>query len=345
MALLVASLSLSLLAAEAVLRWLPAESLGFAYREGAFSRPSEFQAQPEHNRFGSHDIGYGPKREGVRRVLLLGDSFVLGLSVPIAQTLARRLAHHLEAKASRPYDVVALAGSGYSPRQELRLLIRHGAVLKPDLVVTVFFTGNDVAPGLREAAFRPGVPVLPVFHERADEFRREDARYLWIERSVLNQLISQRLTVAHRKRQTRGIPKVFFVYAKDGGAAWDEAWSRTLQVLLGTRRVAQQLGAGYALVAAGPAFAIVGEAGLEQLLDSYPDMRSREWDLGLPDRRLARFTRNHDVPFLALQPLFREETLEGGAALHWKYDGHWNSMGNDRAAAHIADFILTIDRH
>ena len=37
------------------------------------------------------------------------------------------------------------------------------------------------------------------------------------------------------------------------------------------------------------------------------------------------------VPFLALEPIFREETA-AGRRLHWKYDGHWNAEGNDLAA-------------
>ena len=75
----------------------------------------------------------------------------------------------------------------------------------------------------------------------------------------------------------------------------------------------------------------------------YPAMRDMEWDLDQPNARLERFCRQQDIPFLSLEPRFREETIQKGRRLHWKYDGHWNVEGNDLAGRLIADFILRLN--
>ena len=78
------------------------------------------------------------------RVLLLGDSFVQGLAVPIEETVARRLAGRLSEDPRNTFDVVSLAYGGASPEDELRLLGESGSKLDPDLVISVFYEGNDV---------------------------------------------------------------------------------------------------------------------------------------------------------------------------------------------------------
>jgi hypothetical protein len=81
------------------------------------------------------------------------------------------------------------------------------------------------------------------------------------------------------------------------------------------------------------------DAGLETLLKVYPAMRGRRWDLNLPDSRMAALTARNGIPFLALEPPFREEQA-AGRVLHWPYDGHWNVEGNDFAGALLASFVL-----
>jgi hypothetical protein len=344
--LALAAFAFALLAMEIAFRMLSPVTLGYRYDDGVFTRPHEFELHAQLNRFGSHDVAYGPKTRGVRRVLLLGDSFVQGLSVPIPETLARRLAHHLNERSPGTYDVVVLAGAGFGPREELGLLARHGRELEPDLVVSLFLPDNDVIVGsptlvderreqLRALSREPG-PTM--FRIEAD-----DARFFFVRCSELNRWISHRLTLVSMRRTREEIPTDYGVWAREPRAAWEEAWRTIESYYARTRAAAAELGAAYALVSATSPWSVRGAEGLEQLMSVYPAMRDREWDLEEPERRMARFCAEQGIPFLALLPTFRRETVERGRQLHWRYDGHWNAEGNDLAGQLIAEFIEAMD--
>lgn len=102
--------------AELVLRALSPLQLGFEYQDERFSPPRESGIYTDVNEFGSHDISPPPRTPGVARVLLLGDSFVQGLAVPVEQTVARRLARYLSENKPDSFDVVSLAYGGGGPR-------------------------------------------------------------------------------------------------------------------------------------------------------------------------------------------------------------------------------------
>jgi hypothetical protein len=344
--LALAAFAFALLGMELVFRMLSPVALGYRYENGVFTRPYEFELYARFNRFGSHDIAYGPKKPGVRRVLLLGDSFVQGLSVPVPETLARRLDHHLNEASPGAYDVVVLAGPGFGPREELNLLKRHGREFEPDLVISLFLPDNDVIVGspalvderreqLRALVKEPG-PTM--FRIEAD-----DARFFFARCSELNRWISYRLTLVSIRRTREEIPTDYGVWAKEPRSAWEEAWRTIESYYAQTNAAVAELGAAYALISATSPWSVRGAEGLEQLMSVYPAMRDREWDLEEPEKRMARFCAERRIPFRALLPTFRSETLERGRQLHWRYDGHWNAEGNDPAGQLIAEFIEAID--
>ena len=53
----------------------------------------------------------------------------------------------------------------------------------------------------------------------------------------------------------------------------------------------------------------------------------------------AAIAARNQIPFVALEPHFREAT-RAGSVLHWRYDGHWNPAGNDLAGRLLAGFIV-----
>jgi hypothetical protein len=232
-----------------------------------------------------------------------------------------------------------------SPYGELKLLKQDGQKLEPSLVVTLFYPGNDVTQVIGKAARARLVEqgALPSKFQLA-RFEAEEARCLVFPGSALNRLISHRITLAERKRNTRGVPIDFLVFEDPPDPLVQAGWRILEEVLLKTREAAARLEADYAVVSGSTPFGLLGQRGLDQLRDSYPSMREGEWDLDLPDRRLAEIAGRHGIPFLAMQPLLRRETDAGGPPLHWRYDGHWNAAGNDRAGALIAEFVLELDR-
>lgn len=340
----------ALLAAEGAVRLLSPAQLGFVYTGRGFRKPVDFRrdiAKAPRNRLGFHDAEPVAKGPRLTRVALLGDSYVAALSVDVPQIVGQRLEHHLNARAhadgdGRLYDVVSLGWLGWGLERELAALREHGPGLQPDLVVTLFLALNDLlddSPELERATKAQLYAMVSAGVLRPD-LKTLVPRFLFFEGSALNRLISHFLTA---RSAWTSAPVAFQVYAVDESDAWRKAWRRTEDLVLETRRVASSLGARYALVSASTPNGVLGaEAGLERMRGSYPAMRGQAYDLDAPDRRMAAFCAAHDIPFLALESPFREETARG-RELHWPNDGHWNVEGNDLAGRLVAAFVLGLE--
>jgi len=136
------------------------------------------------------------------------------------------------------------------------------------------------------------------------------------------------------------IPIDYLVYAVEADEEWKQAWLETEDLIVATRALSRALGAQYLLASASTPQGVLGaEAGLEKLLETYPAMQGRRWDLSLPDSRMAALAVRNGISFLALEPSFRDEQA-AGRILHWPFDGHWNVEGNDLAGELLAAFVL-----
>lgn len=337
---------LTLALAEGFLRLLSPLQLGFEYTDGKFSAPVEFTMDHAQNRLGFHDVDPVPIRLDATRILLLGDSYVHAYSVPIPSTVARRLEHHLHNSSGRPHQLIACGRSGWGQREQLTVLERLGPTLKPDLVVTLFVPFNDVSDNWHELRARARTQLTTLVRARPGWLAIPDdqAPCFYLRASRLNQLISHRLALTSASKDREHIPLEYYVYSAEPDAVWTQAWDATERLTLETRDVSRALGARYAVVSASTPHGVWGAAeGLQRLVSVYPAMRDVEWNLDQPNARLERFCQQHHIPFLSLEPRFREETVQKGRHLHWKYDGHWNVEGNDLAATLMADFILKLN--
>ena len=114
---------------------------------------------PRINSHGQRDIERTFERApGVKRVLLLGDSVVVGFGVREIDDLMSR---QLEALyPSGKVEVLNMAVSGYCTRAELELLKTKGLRYRPDVVILVFVE-NDFHNFNREARTTDGVAMRP----------------------------------------------------------------------------------------------------------------------------------------------------------------------------------------
>jgi len=100
-----------------------------------------------------------PKPAGRFRVVAIGDSVTIGMSVNDDETFAAQLEAQLHARfPARDLDVVNLGVAGYDTRQEVGLLERNLTRLSPDLVLVGFYT-NDVPDALQTEAAPAGTTI------------------------------------------------------------------------------------------------------------------------------------------------------------------------------------------
>src|SRR5262249_52949922 len=112
--------------------------------------------------------GVGPgKPSGTYRVLMLGDSFVLGYTVERADLFVDEIEGWWKSEGRR-IDVVNTGTEGWSSDQEVAWFEKNGAAYQPDLVL-LFPYENDVywngqpayASGLAKPLYRPDGTLEP----------------------------------------------------------------------------------------------------------------------------------------------------------------------------------------
>lgn len=92
------------------------------------------------------------KPPGVRRIVVLGDSFTFGTGVEFADTFSKRLERRLN-ESGRPYQVINFGVSGYDTIRELATFREVAAAFKPDLVIVAYVL-NDADPEVALASPR-----------------------------------------------------------------------------------------------------------------------------------------------------------------------------------------------
>ena len=110
------------------------------------------------------DIPYD-KPEGVKRIVVLGDSYGMGYGVDVEDTFAMVLERSLNA-AGATCEVINLSVSGFGSAEELVMLTTEGFKYSPDLAVIQFNSSDPretMASGLFELDNGQLVPAAPTY--------------------------------------------------------------------------------------------------------------------------------------------------------------------------------------
>ena len=102
--------------------------------EGVWSTP-EFRINVKHNSLGFRDSEYEFERQaGIKRIVVLGDSFTWGWGVNKEDIYTEKLETSLEKT-----EVINMGVPGYGIAREYLLLNRYALKFKPDIVIVSFF--------------------------------------------------------------------------------------------------------------------------------------------------------------------------------------------------------------
>lgn len=104
--------------------------------------PIEFETTVRINSQGLRGPEIAPRPEGGYRILLLGDSFVVGFEVEFEQTFSYLLAGLLQERFDFPVQTIDAGVRGYGTDQSLLYFRERGWRLEPDMVVFVH-SNND----------------------------------------------------------------------------------------------------------------------------------------------------------------------------------------------------------
>ena len=292
------------------------------------------------------------KPPGVKRVAVVGDSMVAAVASAEEKTLAARLQRLLA--ASRPAAKWEVMNAGISSSSTGSELALYRAVLEryaPDVLVLVFWVGNDLADNSFELTRAPRLYFdldasgrlvqLPFAFEPspvAGWLDRWSRFYVW-QKAAFRQLRGG----VHAA--TRRLEPVELVFAEPEPAPVAHAWAITDALLHAFREETAARGTTLVLVAAPSAVQVYDDlwSELEGRAGREGTTVSREH----PEARLAGIARREGIPFLALLPAFRgaapgRDSTRPAEQLYYEGRFHWNDAGNALAARAVHERLLTV---
>lgn len=324
---------------------------------GGFVRTSEFTSRVDFNSRGLREREIPLEKPiGTRRILVLGDSFVQGSEVSVDTTVTRQLETLLNERNTGQTEVINAGVGGFGTAQE-ELLLKHEAIeYNPDVVVLVFYVGNDVANNGFRIQGNPTERTKPFYvldndkklrllsftyrHPREEGWletlRRESLVFGVLDTGVFGKAPTSPsgedddLDQFTRVLLGRHIP----VYRDTLTRAWSEGWDVTEVILDSMRDVAAAHGAQFLLVDAPSKWEIYP--------DDWAELRSRHrlaesgWDLDGPRRRLAAIAERDGISYLDVRPALRA-SAPNGPRLFYRNDVHWTPAGHAVVARALAD--------
>jgi len=339
--------------------WQPDATLGSKLIPGSTGwwtqEEHEFTVPVQINAEGRRDLERPVRKPpGTYRILLLGDSFVEAMQVPVEQTFARQLEAALTRAGGSPVEVISMGVSGYGTASEYLWYRDGGRAYQPDLVLLSFYPGNDVrnnSPTL-EPALRPQYDAAGdlqrVTAGASGEGTRgllgKSAAYMYFRKLLLTRqpALAERLANAGLLARAAlrpvpmadGVPVDYWVYAADPPPEWHDAWGHTEHLLDELRDAVRTDGARFAVMLV-TAREQIYPGDWQQLLQTYPPMQHMTWDLDGPERRTLAWCERAGVPCVQLLPAFAARRDQ--ERLHFLYDGHWTAAGHWPPAQYAED--------
>ncbi len=282
---------------------------------------------------GFKDLAFEPKRDGVYRILGLGDSFAFGV-VPYADNYLTRLEAMLQAQ-KRAVEIYNMGIPDTGPRDYLALLVREGLALEPDMVLVSLFIGNDFSDsrrrGLHEYSYLASFLLYLSALNQDYEGQVIHGRKNYCDNCA--NLSTERYLELEAKRS--------FVFRR-GDSEFERGFDNAMHYLARLQSLCERKGIEL-LVALIPDELQVNPALREQVARThFPGLPTTAWDLQQPNRRLAEAFERLGIAYLDLLPALSEP---GQPPLYRPRDSHWNIAGNRRAGvALLPRVVLYLDR-
>jgi len=283
---------------------------------------------------------------GVKRILVLGDSFMFGQGVAMEETMARRIADLMPG-----VEVINTGTPGYDLGQYYLLYEDRAYEYGADLVLLGFFI-NDLARA-RELDVTDGPDGLPVaYQRRADMIARDRAEAprgilggisSWLRsRSILYVLVRKRVDnlLAGTRRpaapddRAADTPYLSVFRRPEADPALAADWDRAYRILDALEKSVAGHGARLAVILI-PAPFQTSEAAFDAWLE-WAGAKGEGLSRREPQQMVMAWCARSATPCLDLLPVFEPGDRD---RLYFPYDMHWTSDGHALAARAVASFL------
>ncbi len=315
-------------------RWFYAShpAIGFTMNpefRGRFRLP-EFDTRVAISSLGIRDREHGPRAEGTRRIVVLGDSYTFGWGVEAGERYVDRLEDRLNGTEAGRWDVVKAGINAYGTREQAAWLRGHGWDLEPDLVLVQFCMGNDFSDN--EAAgyhVADGYLVanrdVPAPADTARTTLLGSVKRWARERSHLYVLVRDR-TRALRAVDENGAGRPSEL--PDFNRSVDDGLPATVRFL---REIAED-----ARRRAVPVLVVI----VPMRHQLYESRAADPAILEHPNRAIVAACEEAGLATFDLLPGFRDRVARGSARLYFRVDRHWTRDGHRLAGDLLHDELV-----
>lgn len=330
--------------------------------DGYFYYRRDVRIHRHHNNHGLRmlrDVTY-EKPAGIKRILLLGDSFFWGYFVDdqfvVSEVLQRFLGNSVE--------VINGAVTGYGTDQELLWLNEYGLRYSPDIVILGIFPTNDLDEISHSVMYGFPKPIFMLengkltLHNVPVPDTRETRRKAFEEPQTLLGKVKKFLrfhthTYPFLAKRINAIPGMRDFLLKTGLAEEytralpgiknitlppDQAWPLYLALIKEIKAICEKNGIEFILVFIPEKENTPGAA------VKYPDVTSEAVNRNDENSRfLKAFTEKYKIRFIDLLPHVRERHMKGIPVHNPEYyDHHWTPAGHRMAAEVLLSKLGTL---
>ncbi len=321
--------------------------------------------QFKHNGAGMHDQDHAlAKPKNNFRILMLGDSFVRAAHVAEAET-AHQILENILNERHQPthFEVISGAVSGWGTGQELLYYRNEGRQYQPDLVLLMFYIGNDFNDNLpgKALTLEGKNCYAPYFAICAGQLETSPWDYAPGLPAVLNSCPYGSHTLYNALGQLYPSARLYtqleplmaqyarpvnldyyYFYFPPKEPKIEEAWQLTFALIKQLHHEVSQDGAKFAVGLISPAdviaFTQMNDRQRESLYQKIPDLRQIN-QVDFPNQRLTQTLTAENIKVLDLLPSFSPSITATAEPLYFPSDRHWNVAGHRRAAEVIADWL------
>jgi hypothetical protein len=282
-------------------------------------------------------------RPGKPKIALLGDSFLLALTVSDRLHVANLL------QASTDAEVWNAGVSGYGTYQELLAWRKLIKARKPDVTVLFIYLENDIRDnhcGLCRAEGQLNCPCLAVqdgqiVEDKDFELRKPLTGFrAWLKDNCYTCRLLRHFTRPAPPQPPSGYffdqeTFAYNVYRPGHSPRWEEAWQTTAWSLQALKRECDAQGSKLLVANVPGVILVANDLGAELKSQIGTDSVPPGFDRDLPIRRLRAITDAAGIALLDLQPAFiayRDQHALARPQFGWCCDLHWNPLGHQLAA-------------
>ena len=323
----------------------------FVYRGYLPGNAEDFANPVVLNHSGFHDRDYAPERPSpsTYRIMVLGDSYVAAWEVPLEATFHKRI----EARLGREdplgrgsYQVLAFGQGRTAQEREIEWMRQYAPIYHPDLILYVFFCGNDFMENDPEIFQQASAFGSRYIHEVVPRKIRFFQHLLLFPHLRVNGLLAEAGTDYYVEHLDRFDPTIAHadlespelgIYQNPLPRGWDAALDRTGKLLDVARKETSKLHARFAIASLSGPQAIGDLAGRTL----WAEAKNPRFDFDRGDRWIRDWAERHHVPHLELGPPL---VAIGRRKVFWKHDQHLNPDGHAAVADLLYPFLVGIAR-